>query len=144
MGVINFVRRFVPDFSLMVKPIHNLLKKDRSFSWIDDVENDFLRIKKATNFTPVLVKMDFEKEFVIHINATEETIYAILMEYDNQVNEKPIDYMSQILSDGEFKYSYIEKHAFSLVKPVEKFRQFIVGKNTLVKVPLPTVKFFLS
>ena len=32
MGVINFVHRFVPDFGVMVKPIHNLLKQDRSFS----------------------------------------------------------------------------------------------------------------
>jgi hypothetical protein len=33
MGIINFVHRFVPDFVVMVKPIHNLLKQDRSFSW---------------------------------------------------------------------------------------------------------------
>jgi hypothetical protein len=52
--------------------------------------------------------------------------------------------MGQILSDDEFKYSYIEKHAFTLVKVVEKFRHFILGKHTLVKVPLPAVKFFLS
>jgi hypothetical protein len=39
MGVINFVHRFVPDFAVMVKLIHNLVKKDCSFSWIDDVEN---------------------------------------------------------------------------------------------------------
>ena len=52
--------------------------------------------------------------------------------------------MSQILSYDEFKYSYIEKHAFALVKAVENFRHFILGKHTLVKVPLPTVKFLLS
>jgi hypothetical protein len=37
MGFINFVHRFVPDFVLMVEPIHNLLKQDRPFSWTDDV-----------------------------------------------------------------------------------------------------------
>jgi hypothetical protein len=37
MGVINFVCRFVPDFVVMVKPIHNLLKQDNSFCWTDDV-----------------------------------------------------------------------------------------------------------
>jgi hypothetical protein len=52
--------------------------------------------------------------------------------------------MSQRLSDDELKYSYIEKHAFALVKVVEKFRHFILGKHTLVKVPFPTVKFSLS
>jgi hypothetical protein len=31
-GIINFVHRFVPNFSVMVKLIHNLLKQDGSFS----------------------------------------------------------------------------------------------------------------
>ena len=52
--------------------------------------------------------------------------------------------MSQSLSADEFKYSFIEKHDFSLVKAVEKFLHYILGKHMLVKVPLPAVKFFLS
>jgi hypothetical protein len=52
--------------------------------------------------------------------------------------------MSQSLSDDEFKYSYIEKHVFSLVKVVEKFHHFILSKHTQVKVHLHVVKFLLS
>jgi hypothetical protein len=37
MGIINFFHRFVLDFVVMVKPIHNLLKKDLSFSWTNDI-----------------------------------------------------------------------------------------------------------
>jgi hypothetical protein len=70
MGVINFVYKFVPDFVVMVKPIHNLLKKERSFSWIDDVKNSFVGIKKSIIFAPVLAKPNSEKEFTIYTNAT--------------------------------------------------------------------------
>jgi hypothetical protein len=112
MGVINFIRRFVPDFAVMVKPIYNLLKKDRSFSWTNDVENSFVWIKKAITYAPVLAKPDFEKEFMIYINATEESVFAILMQCDDQGNEKPVAYMSQSLSYDEFKYSFILNHAF--------------------------------
>jgi hypothetical protein len=66
------------------------------------------------------------------------------MQGDYQGNEKPMAYMSQSLYDDEFKYSFIEKHAFALVKVVEKFHHFILSKNMLVKVPLPVVNFFLS
>jgi hypothetical protein len=31
MGIINFVCRFAPDFVVMVKPIHNIIKQNRSF-----------------------------------------------------------------------------------------------------------------
>jgi hypothetical protein len=77
MGIINFVRRFVPNFVVMVKPIHNLLKKGRSFSLTKDVENCFVRIKKAISSAPVLVKSKFEKYFIIYTNAMEEAIYVI-------------------------------------------------------------------
>jgi hypothetical protein len=32
-GKINFVRRFVPDYATIVKPINALLKKDHRFEW---------------------------------------------------------------------------------------------------------------
>jgi hypothetical protein len=91
-----------------------------------------------------LAKPDFEKEFMIYNNSTKEAVSSILMQNDDQGNEKLVAYMSQSLSDDEFKYSFIEKHAFSLVKDVEKFLHFILGKHRLVKVPLPAIKFFLS
>jgi hypothetical protein len=144
MCIINFVRRFVLDFAVIVKPIHNLLNQDHSFSWTDDVTNDFVRIKKAISFAPVLAKPHSEKEFIIYTISTEEAISAILIQCDDQVNEKTKSYMSQSLSNDEFKYYYIEKHASTLVKEVEKFRHFILGKHTLVKVPLLAIKFFLS
>jgi hypothetical protein len=144
MGIINFFRRFAPDFVVMVKPIHSILKQDRSFSWTNDVENVFVRINKEINSAPVLAKPDFDKEFIIYINSIEEAVSTILIQCDDQANGKLVAYMTQILSDDEFKYSYIEKHVFTLVKAVEKFLHFILGKHTLVKVPLPAVKFFLS
>jgi hypothetical protein len=144
MGVIKFVRRFVPNFDLMVNPIHNLLKQDHSFSWTDDVRNAFVRIKKEISSAPVLVKPDFEKEFMIYTNTIEEAISVILMQCDDQDNEKPVAYMSQSLSDDECKYSFIEKHAFTLVKTVEKFHHFILGKHMLVKFSLLAVNFLLS
>jgi hypothetical protein len=36
MGRINFVRRFFPDFAVISKPIHILLKQYQYFSWNKD------------------------------------------------------------------------------------------------------------
>jgi hypothetical protein len=128
----------------MVKQFHNLLKQDCSFFWTDDIENAFMRIYKAINSAPILAKLNFEKDFIIYTNATKKAVSSILIQCDDQNNEKPIAYMSQRLSYDESKYSYIEKHNFSLVKVVEKFFHFILGKHTLVKAPFPAFKFFLS
>jgi hypothetical protein len=129
MGIINFFRRFVPNFVVMDKPIHNLLKQDHSFSWTHEVENSFLRIKKEISSAPFLEKPDFEKDFIIYTHATEEAIYAILLQCDDKNNEKLVAYMSQSLSYDDIKYSYISKHVLSLVNAIEKVHNFILGKH---------------
>jgi hypothetical protein len=134
IGTINFVRRFVPNFTVMVKPIHNLLTQDRTFSWTDDVEKDFIGINKEINSTPILVNPNFNKDFIIYTNSTEEAISTILLQDDDQNQENPIAYMSQSLSDHVVKYTLIEKHTFTLVKAIGKFKHFILGKQTHVRV----------
>jgi hypothetical protein len=52
--------------------------------------------------------------------------------------------MRQSLSDDEFEYSLIEKHAFALIKSIENLCHFILRNHTEVKVPLPTINFLLS
>jgi hypothetical protein len=37
-GKINFVRRFVPDYATIVKPINLLLKKDQIFEWTEYIQ----------------------------------------------------------------------------------------------------------
>jgi hypothetical protein len=48
MGKIDFVRRFVIDFAIMAKPIHNMLKQYQSFSWNEDIGKDFVGIKNQS------------------------------------------------------------------------------------------------
>jgi hypothetical protein len=68
-----------------------------------------------------LAKLDFEKEFMIYTNDTKEAVFVVLMQNDDQGNEKTVAYMSQILSDDEFKYSFIEKHISLLLRPLKSF-----------------------
>jgi len=109
-----------------------------------DVENDFLGFKEAISLAVVLVKPNFNKEFIIYTNLIEEAIYVVLLQKSNQNNEQHVAYMSQILSDDEINYSFIEKHMYALVKAIDKFYDFILGKHTKVKVPILTINFFLS
>jgi hypothetical protein len=87
MGKINFVRKFIPEFARMVKPTHNMLKQDRSFSCNDDIEKYFVEVKKDVSYAPFLVKPNFEKDFIIYSYAIEEVIYVILLQKDDQNND---------------------------------------------------------
>ena len=70
MGTINFVRRFVPDFTQIVKPLQQMVKQSVQFKWTDVEKNAFSKIKKYFVHTPSLKSLDFEKDFILYTFAS--------------------------------------------------------------------------
>lgn len=62
---------------------------------------------------------------------------------NDQGEEHPIAFMTQILLDDELKYSDIENNTYELVKLIEQFWCLIIGKHTKVRVSFRTMKDFL-
>ena len=59
MGTINFVRRFVPDFAQIVKPLQKMVKQSVQFKWNDVEKNEFSKIKTSIAHAPFLKILDF-------------------------------------------------------------------------------------
>ena len=83
MGKINFVRRFVPSFSEIVRSLQNMIKKDNSFSWGDKENESFIRIREAIAEAPALVSPDFKKYFILYTFAADIS-YAVVLTQKNQ------------------------------------------------------------
>jgi hypothetical protein len=56
---INFIRRFIPNFAKIVKPLNKLLKKDAHFEWESEGRLSFKCIKEEIIVAPVLVSPNF-------------------------------------------------------------------------------------
>eukprot|EP00253_Pinus_taeda_P004273 PITA_04273 len=65
LGKANFIRRFIPNYAEIAKPIQSLLKKDAKFVWQEDDKKAFQEIKCAIARAPVLVSPDYSKDFMI-------------------------------------------------------------------------------
>jgi len=83
LGKINFVRRFVPSFSKIIRPLQNMIKKDSSFSWGDIEKKSFIRIREAIAEAPALVSPDFRKDFILYTFASDIS-YAVVLTQKNQ------------------------------------------------------------
>ena len=66
LGQINFLKRFVPDFSQIILPLQSMIKKKSLFKWGKDERNSFELIKKAIIEAPSLTTPDFLKSFVLY------------------------------------------------------------------------------
>jgi hypothetical protein len=54
----RLLRRFIPDFSRIVKPMTELLKKEVKFIWSEASEKAFHTLRQHLTSAPVLVQPD--------------------------------------------------------------------------------------
>ena len=109
LGVVNFVRRFVPNFAEIIRPITHMLKKDSVIEWTVDEKVSFDDIKKAISQAPVLTKPNFAKDFLIFKFASEHTIPGFLLQKNLEEQEQPIAFYITTLGGSELEYNIMEK-----------------------------------
>ena len=126
LGKINFVRRFVPSFSEIVRPLRNMIKKDSSFSWGDREKKSFINIREAIAKAPALVSPDFRKDFILYTFASDISYAAVLTQKNQQEDEVPISFMSSNLKGYELNYHEVDKKDFAVFKAVKHFRPYLL------------------
>ena len=92
-----------------MKPLQKLLKKDAKFEWTSEGREAFRCIKEAITRSPVLVSLDYCKDFMIFSFASEDTIVGVLLQKNNEGFEQPIAFMSQALQHSKLKYTTMEE-----------------------------------
>lgn len=78
IALASYYRRFVKDFAEIAKPLHNLIKKDSRFKWTPEHQQTFDALKQALTSPPVLAFPDYDKPFILHTDASDHSIGAIL------------------------------------------------------------------
>ena len=93
-GRINFVRRCVPDFTDIVKPLQRMIKKDVHFKWTPLEKGVFQDIKYAIVSAPSLRSPYFSRYFVLYTFTSEHSLAAILMQKEEKGDADPVTFMS--------------------------------------------------
>jgi hypothetical protein len=76
--------------------------------------------------------------------ASQDTITGVLLHKVVDDHEHPIAFMSKFFRDSELNYSITEKQAYSLVKCLTHYRNYVGYNKIKAYVPYPIVKDVLS
>jgi len=134
LGKINFVKRFVLDFSRIISPLQNMIKKNSNFKWGQDEHEAFNLIKQAIINAPSLATPNFSESFILYTFASEKSYVDILTQENQEKAEAPIAFFSSNLQGAELNYSYVEKQAYAVFKAMKYFRPFLLKAHTKVVV----------
>lgn len=123
LGLVNYVRKFIPNLGEISSSLSSLLKKDIFFQWTEIHDKDLQTIKNEINKNTTLKNFDPNKEIIIHTDASQNGIGCCLMQ-----EGRPVAYGSRGLSDTEKRYAIIEKEMLAIWYAVEKFHNFVYGR----------------
>jgi transposase InsO family protein len=125
LGLVNFFGRMIPNFSRIVQPLHYLRKKNVTFEWTDEHNGAFTRLLQLMSEEPVLVSYDLSQPAVtLATDASEKAIGAVLLQGD-----RPVIFVSRILTGAEQRYSNIEREALAVVWSVYRLKQLLLGRH---------------
>ena len=92
LDMVTYVAKFIPNFSQVSTPLRQLLKKDIEWHWTESKEKSFNSLKTLATQSPVLRYFDVHKPVKISVDASSESLGAVLLK-DNQ----PVAYASRAL-----------------------------------------------
>ena len=101
------------------KGFMRLLKKGVPFFWDDFAQRSFDALKKALTSAPLLIPLDYNRDFLSYIAAAESTIGMVIIQEDDALVEHVIYYLIRGLVGPEIQYTPIEKLALATVHAVQ-------------------------
>lgn len=130
LGLANYNRKFVQDYSKKATPLTNLTRKDTTFKWGSEQQQAFEALKKASAAAPTLAMFDPKKPIQIETDASDRAIGACLTQLING-NRHPIAYFSRKMSPAEQNYEIYDKELLAIVAALRHWRVYCEGATGL-------------
>jgi hypothetical protein len=139
LGVWNYIRNFIPNFSTRALPLTNMVgkgtgkAKHKPFIWTSECQAAFDDLKAATLDTKLLANINYNLPIYIRCDSSQYGAGAVLFQFDEQGQERPIAYASRKYTLAERNYCTFQQEAAAVVWSLEKFSNFHQGNHVIVQ-----------
>jgi hypothetical protein len=143
LGHAGFYRRFIKDFSKIVKPLCNLLEKDSAFVFSDECLLAFNLLKDRLTTAPIIVVPDWSQPFEIMCDASDYAVGAVLGQRRDKFF-RAVYYASRTLDNAQQNYTTTEKEMLAVVFAFDKFRPYLLGTKVIVHTDHAALRYLFD
>ena len=126
LGVAQYWRKFIANFSSIVAPLHALTSVKKVFHWGDMQQKTFDVLNQNINSAPILALPDLRQPFEIQTDASDYAMGAVFMQHG-----KPISFHYEIFHGAMTNYPTNYKELYALVQRVNKWKHYLMGNRPL-------------
>lgn len=128
VGLCSYYRRFVPHFASIAEPLHQLMGKNTDFRWSAEADAAFEQLKEKLTTAPVLSAPDWTQPFILHTDASEFGLGAVLAQTING-EEKVVAYASKSLNKAQKNYTTSDRECLAIIWGIRHFRVHLLGRK---------------
>ena len=78
LGLANYYQRFIEGFVTVARPLHNMVKKDKKWEWMERQEKAFKKLKEQFIKKPVLAAPDIDKQIRMEVDTSDYAMGGVL------------------------------------------------------------------
>ena len=129
LGMTNYYRKFVKDYSKRALPLTQALQNasnSRPIIWNPEMEEAFRDLKNALTNAPCLQLPDPDDEFEVTTDASEDAkaVGCVLMQ-----NGHPVAFESKKLNPHQLNYTVHDKEMCAIMHALTLWRPFLLGRH---------------
>ena len=130
LGAVNYLQTFVPHLSSNTEPLWALLKKENCFTWDENTNTCFQKIKSQLQRALLrpLRYYDWTKLVTLQCDASLKGLGACIIQ-DGQL----IVFASKSLTHTETHYANIERELLAIVYGCEKFHTYLYRRTFVME-----------
>jgi hypothetical protein len=141
LGLTNYYQKFTKDYAETTLPLLRLLQKNHKFIWTPELTDCFNKVKALFLNTIILQYPEPNKRFYLQCDASDYAYGGVLFQLNEEGEEGVIGFVSRTFKGAECNYCTTEKELLSIVRCLEKFRIYILGKPLTVRTDNKALSF---
>ena len=140
LGFLNYYRRFIHNYSLHARPLHDLTKKDKvtkkevPWEWKNPQQEAFDLMVANMLSAPVLAYPNPQKSYVLETDASNVAYGAVLSQEQDDGKWHPVAFMSKSFTPTEKEYHAHDRELLAIIAPLKEWRHLLQGAKHQVVV----------
>ena len=95
LGLANYYCQFIEDFTAIARSLHDMVKKDKKWDWIERQETAVRELKERFTMEPVLAAPNLDKKMRMEVDTSDYVIGGVLLMEGGDGKWRPVTFLSQ-------------------------------------------------